>query len=195
MDFRTGKLVAGSAVPERGSSIEVAPLIDKFSTAQSSATASTILDTPREIEGATTLFKSGTIARLESVKRPANALDFRAIQNTPPGDFSARELGLYLTKQEQVAWKHAQWTAQVVDGRVLPVSILQVAITIRSIGVNGRSCRRRLEKSLSIWANRRTVEFLDVPTDLNYVPSRLSMANWAIVRPELAHYQRLGERQ
>ena len=166
MDLHTGTLVNGCAVPEGGSSIGATPPTSNSSTAQLSA-ATTTPDTPREIEGATTLFKGGTIARLQSMRRPENALEFRALQSTPPGDFSARELGLYFTKQEQVAFKYAQWLGQVVDGRVIPVGILQVAVPkdlLESMAeVFGEDWRK------FVWANRRTVEVVEVPLELEYL--------------------------
>lgn len=64
------------------------------------------------------------------MRRPANALEFRNLESTPPSDFSTSESGLYFTKQEQVAWKSAQWAAKYIDGRVISVGILQVGRNI-----------------------------------------------------------------
>lgn len=75
-------------------------------------------------------YKGGALGRLESVFRADGSLDFVALGSTPPTEFSYYIKGLYLTKQAEVAWKYAQWAAQVVDGKVVPIGILQVAIPI-----------------------------------------------------------------
>ena len=74
------------------------------------------------------LYKGGALERLESVFREDESLDFFALASNPPTDFSFFDKGLYLTMQAELAWKYAQWAARAVDGMVVPVGMIQVAI-------------------------------------------------------------------
>lgn len=161
MNLQTGKLTAGPAVPARTSSIAATPNFDF----PSAATANS--DPPSSVDECTTYFKGGSIARLESINLSANPLNFLPLTSTPPGDFSGDTRGLYFTKHEQIAWQYAQWAGKLVDGTVVPVGILQIAIPNHLLAsmtdVVGENWRR------FVWANRRTVENLAVPEDLDYL--------------------------
>lgn len=118
----------GPEIPERGSSKGKLPPKGKFQADPSTAVKTP--EPPTEIEACRMFYKGGALGRLESVFKTDGYLDFMALRSTPPTDFSHSTRGLYLTKQAEVAWKYAQWAARAVDGKVVPIGILQVAIPI-----------------------------------------------------------------
>ena len=121
-----GKIAnAGSEIPERGSSKSEVPPMKTFQTGPSTAVKS---PPPEQVEGCKMFYKGGALARLQKVFQPDGTLHFGKLLSTPPTDFSWISGGLCLTKQAEVAWKHAQWAARIVDGTVVPIGILQVAI-------------------------------------------------------------------
>jgi hypothetical protein len=83
---------------------------------------------PSELLGCQLFYKGGSVARLEKLNNPDGTLSLQRLVSTPPTDFSARTAGLYLTKQEKVAFEYAGWAKQVVDGNVVPVGIMCIAI-------------------------------------------------------------------
>ena len=135
----------GPEIPERGSSKGKLPPKGKFQPGLSTAVKSQ--ESPLQVEGCTIFYKGGALGRLESVFKADGSLNFMALRSTPPTDFSDSIRGLYLTKQAEIAWKHAQRAAQVVDGKVVPIGILQVAIpiallasTYKLVGSDWRTC-------------------------------------------------------
>jgi hypothetical protein len=69
------------------------------------------------------------VSQLELLYGPDGKLTIERLISTPPGDFDTPgRAGLYFTKQEQLAYEYAEWAKQVVDGNVVPVGILCVAI-------------------------------------------------------------------
>lgn len=82
---------------------------------------------PTAIPGHRTLYKGGAQARLERILNPNGTLNMTQALSSESGDFSPIT-GLYLTKQYKVAYEYARWAARIVDGRVVPVGILQIVI-------------------------------------------------------------------
>jgi hypothetical protein len=119
-----GSLKPGPRIPKRGSSL---PLGGTFSTSGSGPSIATASeDAPDELDGHKMLFKGGTLARLQKV-HDGNNLNFIKLNTTPPGDFSDLS-GLYLTKNAEVAWKYASWAKKLIDGNVVPVGTMKIAI-------------------------------------------------------------------
>lgn len=73
------------------------------------------------------LFKGGTLARLQKV-HDGNNLNFIELTSTQPGDFSDLSCGLYFAKNAEAAWKYASWAEKLIDGNVVSVGIMKVAI-------------------------------------------------------------------
>lgn len=118
----------GPEIPERESSKGKLPPKGKFQAGPSTAVRTP--EPPTELEACRMFYKGGALGRLESVFKTDGSLNFLALRSTPPTDFSDFTKGLCLTKQAEVAWKYAQWAARAVDGKVVPIGILQVAIPI-----------------------------------------------------------------
>ncbi|MCJ1462980.1 hypothetical protein MMC07_001584 [Pseudocyphellaria aurata] len=117
----------GPEIPERGSSKGKLPPMKNFQSGPSTAAKP---PPPEQVEGCRMFYNGGALARLQNVFQPDGTLHFGKLRSTPPTDFSWQTGGLYLTKQVEVAWKYAQWAARIVDGAVVPIGILQVAIPI-----------------------------------------------------------------
>jgi hypothetical protein len=85
---------------------------------------------PSELNGCTMLFKEGSIVRLEKVFVAQNGVNFGQLLSNPPCDFDHMysPRGLYLTKQQQVAYEYSQWAKRVFEENVVPVGILCVAV-------------------------------------------------------------------
>lgn len=118
------------SIPPRGASKGMGqPSVGTFGAAGPS-TATTTQDPPLEVPGCQFFYKGGALARLDRLNDRNNALRFETLLSTPPGDFDDPRgmAGLYLTKQEKVAYEDARWAQHVVDGNVVPVGILRVAI-------------------------------------------------------------------
>ena len=119
-------------------------------------------DPPTQLDGHVLLFKGAAQPRLNSMFMANGQLNFGAIGSTPPGDFSKSFRGLYFTKNYEVAWKYARWAQQVVDGNVVPVEILHVAVPqhlmASSKELYGDEWRR------FVWACRRVDQ--KIPDDL-----------------------------
>lgn len=113
-------------IPERGSSAGKAPPKGNSESGPSFATKA--IEPPMGVEDCRILYKGGASKRLESIFKAKGALDFKEIRSDPPTDFSSSTRGLYFTEQVEGAWKYAQMVARLVDGSVVPVGILQVAI-------------------------------------------------------------------
>jgi hypothetical protein len=153
-----GGLKPGPKIPKQGSSM---PLGGTFSTSGSGPSIATASeDAPDELYGHKMLFKGGTLARLQKV-HDGNDLNFIKLTSTPPGDFSDFS-GLYLTKNAEVAWKYASWTKKLIDGNVVPVGIMKVAIPdyllSSSREIYGEEWRR------FVWGCRN----MKIPADLEY---------------------------
>jgi len=116
-------------VPKRGSS-KGDPVVGIFSTAGPS-TATAEVDWPlAEINGHSTFYKGGPLATLKRIYLNDNPLNLGIgqILCSPPTDFTGETMALYLTKQEQVAHQYAKWAKRIVDGKVVPVGLLAIAI-------------------------------------------------------------------
>ena len=116
---------AGVEIPERASGKGKLPPKGNFKTGPSTAVKP---PPPAEMEGYQMFYKGGGLGRLEAVFEAGVSLNFDNLRTPAPTDFSFSTSGLYLTKQVEVAWKYAQWAARVVDGNIVPIGILQVAI-------------------------------------------------------------------
>lgn len=131
-------------IPERGSSAGKPPSEGNFQSGPSVATKA--VQPPEGVEDCQMLYKGGAMKRLESIFKANGALDFKEIRSESPTDFSSNIRGLYLTKQAEGAWADAQMTARLVEGLVVPVGILQVAIPNRLLssayGLVGQDWRR-----------------------------------------------------
>lgn len=112
-------------IPEYGSS--KGPAIGTFSTSGPS-TATATDSQPEKIDGHQMFYRGGSLVRLNMIHSENNRLNIRKIRSAPPGDFSEDIPALYLTKQAPVAWQYAQWVKKFVDGAVVPVGILAIAI-------------------------------------------------------------------
>jgi hypothetical protein len=155
-----GGLKSGPKIPKRGSSM---PQVGTFSTGGSGPSiATTSEDAPDQLDGHKMLFKGGTLARLQKV-HDGNNLNFIELTSTPPGDFSDLSRGLYLTKNAEVAWKYASWAKKLIDGNVVPVGIMKVAIPdyllSSSKEIYGEEWRR------FVWGCRNR----KMPADLEYL--------------------------
>lgn len=135
------KLLSGPEIPARSTS---KTLQTGTSSASQPSTATQLAEPPQELDAHTMFFKSGAMSRLESVYTKPNELFFEKICTIPPGDFSSRIAGLYLTKNEQVAWQYAQWRRQLADGNVVPLEFLGLRFPIacsrpplRCLEING----------------------------------------------------------
>lgn len=162
------KLLSGPEIPARSTS---ETLQTGTSSASQPSTATQLAEPPQELDAHIMFFKGGAMSQLKSLYTKPNELFFEKICTLPPGDFSSRIAGLYLTKNEQVAWQYAQWRRQLADGNVVPLGILRVAIpnsllasTIEVFGDQWRSL---------VWASRRNER---VPKELAY----LSGYEWII---------------
>ena len=122
-------------------------------------------DPPKQLEGHVMLLKGAARPRLDKLFMADGRLNFAAIGSTPPGDFSQSFRGVYLTKNYEVAWKYAQWAQALVDGNVVPVEILHVAVpqhlTASAKELYGEEWRR------FVWACRRDDQIM--PDDLIYL--------------------------
>lgn len=162
-----GKLASsGPEVLDRHSSIGKAPQMGIFKPEPLVATK--IPEPPSEIEDHKMFYKGGSLTRLQSVHISGNLLNFGALASTPPGEFSPDFRGLYLTKQPQVAWEYAQWAAKLVDGNVVPVGVLQVAVPIHLLSSNTELSEEDWRRY--VWACRLNEPQLHpIPKDLKYV--------------------------
>ena len=120
---------------------------------------------PQQLDGHVMLLKGAAASRLDKMVKSNGQLNFGTIVSTPPGDFSKRFRGLYLTENYQVAWKYAKWAQTIADGNVVPVEILHIAVpqhlTASSKELYGEEWRR------FVWACRREEE--EAPDDLIYL--------------------------
>ena len=156
---------AAPAIPTRVSSqIGKTPPAGSFKAPNPGITTLTE-NPPRQLDGHVILFKGAAAPRLDKLFKANGELDFRAIVSIPPGDFSKGFSGLYITKDYQVAWRYAKWAQTIVDGNVVPVEILHVAVpkelTTSSKELFGEEWRR------FVWGCRREGE--EVPNDLIYL--------------------------
>jgi hypothetical protein len=154
-----GGLKSGPKIPKRGTSL---PQKGTFSTGGSGPSIATAPeDAPDELDGYKMLFKGGTLARLQKV-HDGNTLNFIELTSTPPGDFSDLSRGFYFTKNAEVAWRYASWAKKLVDGNVVPVGIMKVAIQdyllSSSREIYGEEWRR------FVWGCRN----MKMPADLEY---------------------------
>ena len=85
-------------------------------------------EAPKTLEGHTILLKARSMVCLQKIHDIDGSLNFSKISSTPPSDFSALFRGIYLTKNYQAAWQDAQWISAIIDGRVIPIAILHIAI-------------------------------------------------------------------
>ena len=96
------------------------------------------------------LLKGGDCARLQkAIRLDTDLTDVNRIQNarsTPPGDFAGFAMGLYLTKQRQVAYQYASYTRKRLETAgedPIAVGILQVVIprelTAGSVDIYGET--------------------------------------------------------
>lgn len=150
-------------VPPRGSSQEQPPS-GVFKKSGPSTATRVDEEIPTEVEGRRVLYKGGSLSRLQSIKRNDGSLNFRAILSTPPGDFSRSTRGLYVTKQKEITHKYARWAEQIVDGKVIPVGILTIAIPTSMLA----SCYELVgeEWRQYVWACRRGD---DTPSHLEHL--------------------------
>lgn len=127
-------------------------------------------------------FKGGSMQSLKGFIMKDGALNFRhpSILSSPPGDFSETTLGLYLTTQHKAAWEYAHWKAKVVDGKVVPVEIMTLAVPqellASKVEVYGDVWRD------FVWSNRKPGIMLDDRFDY------ISGSTWC-VGPLCAHSQ------
>lgn len=86
---------------------------------------------PPGLEEHKMFYKESSTVRLSALYDGHSHPNFlrKEILDAPPGAFSALSSGLCLTTQHRVAWQYANWKAIVVDGSVVPVGILTVAIS------------------------------------------------------------------
>jgi hypothetical protein len=153
---------AAPAIPARVSSqFGKAPPARSF-TAPDPAVATVTENAPRQLDGHVMLLKGAVAPRLDKLFKKNGELNFRTIASTAPEDFSKGFNGLYFTKQYEVAWRYAKWAQTIVDGNVVPVEILHVAVpkelTTSSKELFGEDWRRL------VWGCRRKSE--EVPKDL-----------------------------
>lgn len=121
---RLGSLDTNShEVPKHGSSDGRFPSMAKFKFGPFEAS-----EPPDKVEGCEILYQAGAMNRLESIFKKYGALDFNQIRSDSPTDFSSETKGLYLITKREAALAYAQMIARLVDGSVVPVGILQVAI-------------------------------------------------------------------
>lgn len=159
-----GKLAPGPypTIPTRSSSLK-GPAVGNFN---APAPGTKPQEPSTRIEGYKTFYKGSTLPRLEAIFiQNGNAVNFNNVLSSPPGNFSRLIGGLYLTKHEQVAWRYAQWAKKIVDGNVVPIGIMTVAIPDELLSsmaeVVGDDWRR------FVWINRRGDELM--PEELNYL--------------------------
>ena len=114
-------------IPERQSSKKLPAMgIFKYPTKVSS---STTVDQPKvSLEDHKILYKGGALCRLQKIQMENGQLNFAKILSPSPGDFDGFVGGLYFNKQSQVAHRYAKWAEKVVDGKVVPVGIMRVAV-------------------------------------------------------------------
>lgn len=128
-------------------------------------------DPPKQMDGHVMLLKGLVRSRLDGFFKPNEVLNFQALLSRGAGDFDTLG-GLYFTTIFDVAWRYAQWAQIVVDGNVVPVEILHVAVPQHLLASSkelyGDEWRR------FVWANRKITE--QMPTDLR----RLTEFQWLI---------------
>jgi hypothetical protein len=57
-------------------------------------------------------------------------------------DFSTFSRAFYATKQLPVAWRYARWAKQIVNGTVVPIGVLAIAIPDNLlVSITQASCR------------------------------------------------------
>jgi hypothetical protein len=129
-----GKLYSGRPiVPPRthgkssSSSSQKSP-VATFKTTPAPSISTSFAQPPSKLDGHKILLKGSIIGRLKKIDIAGENLNFRNITSTPSGDFSDLVGGLYFTKNPQVAWKYADWARKFVDGQVVPVGIMHIAI-------------------------------------------------------------------
>jgi hypothetical protein len=159
-----GKLQPGRPdIPARSSSSKAVPPMKNFIPQQASAAA--VEYPPDELAGHKLFFKGGVMHRLQKVFTKDGQLLFTNVCSLPPGDLSRITGGLYMTKNPQVAWRYAQWAKKLVDGNVVPVAIMTVAVPVELLAstkeLYGEEWRR------FVWVNRKGSEPL--PKDLEYL--------------------------
>ena len=160
LDFN-GKFSTKSAPPiSPRTSSSSGPKLGTFKLSPQPQIASAIEGPSGVLDEHLMLFKGAAISRLEKVHLANGHLNFAALSSSPPGDFSDsfRGGGLYFTKQEAVAWRYVQWTRKIVDGKVVPVGILQVAVP-RHLLVSIKELHGD-EWRQFVWANRREDQLL-----------------------------------
>ena len=127
----SGQLKSGPPypIPTRGSGKGLA--IGSFKTSGPSMETATD-DPPENIDGYQMFYKGGDLARLKTIHFQNSRFNMLGILGSPSGNFSARQSGLYLTKQTRVAWEYAQWAKKIADGNVVPVEFLR----LRSLSIS-----------------------------------------------------------
>jgi hypothetical protein len=123
----SGELKVGLPYPVPERSYSKGPVLGTFPPAGPSIVTANDIP-PAEIDGHQMFFKGGSLVRLNKIFTKTSRLNILQICRTPPGDFTALSQALYLTKQTSVAWEYAQWTEKIVDGAVVPIGILKIAI-------------------------------------------------------------------
>ena len=142
-------------------------------------------DPPQRLEGHVMLFKSAAQSCLDGLFKPNGQLRLTAIVSTPPSDFSKLSAGLYFTDTFDVARKYAQWSHALLDGTVIPVEILHVAVPQHLL-----ASTRQLhgdEWTRYVWACRRTNEY--IPDDL----SDLDQFQWLTGGINLSSTEQIAE--
>jgi hypothetical protein len=158
-----GRLQPGRPeIPARGSSSKAVPKLKNFIPPEASAASAEY--PPDELPGHRIFLKGGAMHRLQRVFTDDGQLLFSNICSNPPGDFSRITGGLYMTKNPQVAWRYAQWAKKLVDGNVVPVGIMTVAVPAELL-----ASMKELygEWRRFVWVNRKGSEPL--PKDLEYL--------------------------
>jgi hypothetical protein len=123
----SGELKAGLPYPVSERSSSKGPVLGTFPSAGPSVATANDMP-PVNIDGHQMFFKGGSLVRLNKIFTKTSRLNILQVCSTPPGDFTALSQALYLTKQTSVAWEHAQWAKKIVDGAVVPIGILKIAI-------------------------------------------------------------------
>ena len=160
------KTRAPPEIPERISSQNKGkgPAIGSFKAPAPLVTAAA--DEPlKAMDGHTMLFRGSSQPYLDELFIDGGkSVNFRHLRCHLPTDFTQGYPGVYFTKNYQVAWQCAQWSKRVVDGRVIPVEILHVAVPnflfSSAMELYGDIWRK------FVWCNRREEP---APKDLRYL--------------------------
>lgn len=155
---------AAPPIPARVSSqVSQEPKFGFFS-AQKPSIATAAAEPPKKLDGHIILLKGIARPRLDHLFKPDGRLEFQSLISRIVGDFNKLG-GLYFRKDYEVAWRYAQWAQNFIDGNIVPVEILHVAVPQHLLASSRELCGN--EWRGFVWGNRRDDQY--VPTELEHL--------------------------